>query len=30
MMAQVASLGWAVSDKLNLSAEIWGGLGLGP
>lgn len=24
-MAQVASLGWAVSDKLNLSAEIWGG-----
>lgn len=23
-MAQVASLGWAVSDKLNLSAEIWG------
>lgn len=24
-MAQVASLGWAVSEKLNLSAEIWGG-----
>lgn len=23
-MAQVASLGWAVSDKLNLSAELWG------
>jgi hypothetical protein len=23
-MAQVASLGWAASDKLNLSAEIWG------
>lgn len=23
-MAQVASLGWAVTDKLNLSAEIWG------
>jgi Putative MetA-pathway of phenol degradation len=23
-MAQVASLGWAVSDELNLSAEIWG------
>jgi len=22
-MAQVASLGWAASDKLNLSAEIW-------
>ena len=23
-MIQVASLGWAASDKLNLSAEIWG------
>jgi hypothetical protein len=23
-MAQVASLGWAVTDKLSLSAEIWG------
>lgn len=23
-MAQVASLGWAASDRLNLSAEIWG------
>jgi len=23
-MAQVASLGWAATDKLNLSAEIWG------
>jgi hypothetical protein len=23
-MAQVASVGWAASDKLNLSAEIWG------
>ena len=23
-MAQVASLGWQASDKLNLSAEIWG------
>lgn len=23
-MVQVASLGWAVNDKLNLSAEIWG------
>jgi hypothetical protein len=23
-MAQVASLGWAASDELNLSAEIWG------
>ena len=23
-MAQVMSLGWAASDKLNLSAEIWG------
>ena len=24
-MAQVASLGWQASDKLNLSAELWGG-----
>jgi hypothetical protein len=24
-MEQVASLGWAANDKLNLSAEIWGG-----
>jgi hypothetical protein len=24
-MEQVASLGWAATDKLNLSAEIWGG-----
>ena len=24
-MAQVASLGWQATDKLNLSAEIWGG-----
>lgn len=24
-MQQVASLGWAITDKLNLSAEIWGG-----
>jgi hypothetical protein len=23
-MAQVVSLGWAVTDKLNLSAELWG------
>ena len=23
-MAQVASLGWAATDKLNLSAELWG------
>ena len=23
-MAQVASLGWAVTDKLSLSAEVWG------
>ena len=23
-MVQVASLGWQVSPKLNLSAEIWG------
>ena len=23
-MAQVASLGWQASDKLNLSAEFWG------
>jgi len=23
-MAQVANLGWQVSDKLNLSAEVWG------
>ena len=24
-MEQVASLGWAASDKLNVAAEIWGG-----
>ena len=24
-MAQVVSLGWAVTEKLNLSAELWGG-----
>jgi hypothetical protein len=24
-MAQVVSLGWAASDKLNVSAELWGG-----
>jgi hypothetical protein len=24
-MEQVVSLGWAVSEKLNLSAELWGG-----
>ena len=24
-MAQVVSLGWQASDKLNLSAELWGG-----
>ena len=24
-MEQVASLGWSATDKLNLSAEIWGG-----
>jgi hypothetical protein len=23
-MAQVAAVGWAASDRLNLSAEIWG------
>jgi hypothetical protein len=23
-MAQVASLGWQATDKLNLAAEIWG------
>jgi hypothetical protein len=23
-MEQVATLGWAATDKLNLSAEIWG------
>jgi hypothetical protein len=23
-MAEVAAIGWAASDKLNLSAELWG------
>jgi hypothetical protein len=29
-MAQVASLGWQVTDKLNLSAELWGQWDWGP
>jgi hypothetical protein len=29
-MEQVASLGWAATDKLNLSAEIWGGWDFDP
>ena len=29
-MAQVAALGWAATDRLNLSAELWGSWDWGP